>query len=83
MEKGIGDGIYNIGSGLELTIGELAGTVAKIVGFKGQLLFDVRKPDGTPRKLLDVSKMKDLGWEACTSLSDGIERSYMAYQRTC
>lgn len=79
MEKGIRDGLYNVGSGLDLTIGELAEVVTDIVGFKGRISFDTTKPDGTPRKLLDVSRMKGLGWQARTSLRDGIEKTYAAY----
>ena len=66
----------NIGTGEDLTIRELAELVKEIVGYKGDLLFDITKPDGTPRKLMDVSKLKDLGWKYHTGLSDGIARSY-------
>ncbi|MDP1526090.1 MAG: GDP-L-fucose synthase [Rhodocyclaceae bacterium] len=79
MEKGISVGLYNVGSGLDLTIRELAGVVTDIVGFKGRISFDTTKPDGVPRKLLDVSRMKNLGWEANTSLRDGIQETYAAY----
>ena len=79
MEEGISDGLYNVGSGLDLTIGELAEVITGIVGFKGRITFDSTKPDGTPRKLLDVSRMNGLGWRAQTSLRDGIEKTYAAY----
>lgn len=76
MEKGINDGIFNVGTGEDVTIRELAHTVMDVVGFKGEIIFDASKPDGTPRKLLNVSKMRDLGWTAKTSLRDGIAASY-------
>jgi GDP-L-fucose synthase len=66
----------NIGSGKEITIRELAELVAEIVGFSGQLVFDASKPDGTPRKLLDVSRLQDLGWQAKTGLREGISMAY-------
>lgn len=71
--------IVNIGFGKEITIKNLAELVKKIVGFEGKLLFDSSKPDGTPRKLLDVSRMKALGWQPTTSLSGGILRTYEFY----
>jgi GDP-L-fucose synthase len=64
--------LINIGCGNDLTIRELAELVARVVGFDGKLVFDASRPDGTPRKLLDVSRMRALGWEAMTSLEDGI-----------
>lgn len=79
MEAGVGDGLYNIGTGAEVTIRELAETVAEVVGFSGQLMFDQSKPDGTPRKLLDVSRMEELGWRPTVSLKDGISRAYANY----
>lgn len=68
--------IINVGTGEEQTIRELAETVARIVGFEGRIAFDPSKPDGTPRKLLDVSRIQALGWQATTSLEEGIARSY-------
>lgn len=68
--------IINVGTGEEQTIRELAETVARIVGFEGRIAFDPSKPDGTPRKLLDVSRIQALGWKATTSLEEGIARSY-------
>lgn len=76
MERGVGDGFYNIGVGEDVTIRELAESVMDIVGFSGRIVFDVAKPDGTPRKLLDVRRARDLGWQAHTSLRDGIEMAY-------
>jgi GDP-L-fucose synthase len=66
----------NVGTGKDISINELAIMIAKIVGFKGKILHDDTKPDGTPRKLLDVSRMKSLGWEYKTELQDGIEKTY-------
>jgi GDP-L-fucose synthase len=68
--------LLNIGTGVDLTIKELAQRIVKIVGFTGELRFDASKPDGTPRKLLDVSKLAALGWVAKTSISDGISKAY-------
>jgi GDP-L-fucose synthase len=70
-----GAGMYNVGTGTDLTIAELATTIADIVGFEGELRFDPSRPDGTPRKLLDVSRMDALGWRASTDLRAGIERT--------
>ena len=66
----------NVGVGADVTIRELARTIADVVGWKGEFLFDLTKPDGTPRKLLDVSRLTALGWEASTSLEAGIKRTY-------
>ncbi|MDH3580652.1 MAG: GDP-L-fucose synthase [Hyphomicrobiales bacterium] len=66
----------NIGTGEELTIGELAAFVAEIVGFEGGLVFDTSKPDGTPRKLVDVSRLHDLGWRHSIALKDGLAATY-------
>ena len=66
----------NVGTGVEVTIRELAETMKQTVGFEGELVFDTSKPDGTPRKLLDVSRMKTLGWQARISLQDGLGSTY-------
>ena len=71
-----GNETVNLGTGKELSIKELAELVKKIVGFKGNITFDTTKPDGTPRKLLDVSKLKKLGWTYKTELGDGIKLAY-------
>lgn len=68
--------LINIGCGEDITIRELAELVAKIVGFKGELVFDTSRPDGTPRKLLDVSKLRKLGWQPKISLREGIRQTY-------
>jgi len=66
----------NVGTGIDCTIRELAETIAKVTGFQGELKFDSSKPDGTPRKLLDVSRLKSLGWCASISLEDGLSQTY-------
>jgi len=66
----------NIGTGKDLTITELAKKISDIVGFRGEVVYDHSKPDGTPRKLLDVSRINNLGWKAKTKLSEGIEKTY-------
>ncbi|MCM0612627.1 GDP-L-fucose synthase [Marinobacter sediminum] len=66
----------NVGTGVDCTIRELAETVAKVTGFEGQLVFDSSKPDGTPRKLMDVSRLKALGWEASVGLEEGLSQAY-------
>jgi GDP-L-fucose synthase len=71
--------LVNVGCGQDLTILELAQTVAEVVGFQGRLRFDASKPDGTPRKLLDVSRLSALGWKAQVPLRDGLERTYRWY----
>lgn len=76
METYSGDNFMNVGSGTDLTIAELAQTIADVIGFKGALVFDTSKPDGMPRKLLDVSKMKAIGWQATTPLRAGLEVAY-------
>lgn len=78
MENDINDGIFNVGTGTDVTIRELAETVMNVVGFKGGVVFDSAKPDGTPRKLLDVSRLKELGWQAQTNLQEGIKLAYAA-----
>lgn len=70
----------NVGYGDDLTIRELAETVAGVVGFKGALTFDPTKPDGTPRKLMDVTRINALGWKASTPLKDGIAKTYDWYR---
>jgi GDP-L-fucose synthase len=71
--------IVNIGTGIDITIKELANTVSDVIGYKGNIHFNTDMPDGTPRKLLDVSKLKELGWVYKTELKEGIEKSYYNY----
>ncbi len=81
MEKGYDGGLLNIGTGKDVTIREVAELICRTVQFKGDLVFDNSKPDGTPRKLLDVSKINKLGWKAKTSLADGINETYKDFLR--
>jgi GDP-L-fucose synthase len=76
IENYTGETHLNLGTGHDVTIADLARMIREITGFEGQLEFDSTKPDGTPRKLLDVSRMRDLGWKATTPLMDGLRRSY-------
>ena len=76
MEKHTGNDIVNIGSGKEVTIRELANIVRNVVGYRGAVDFDPTKPDGTPRKLLDCSKLHGLGWRHTTQLDEGIKLAY-------
>lgn len=77
MERSdIKDGLFNVGTGQDVTIRELAATVMNVVEFTGEIVFDASKPDGTPRKLLDVSRMRSMGWVARTSLEEGIKITY-------
>lgn len=66
----------NVGSGTDVTIRQLAETVAQVTGYQGQLSFDASKPDGAPRKLMDVSRLARLGWQSSVTLKDGIEKTY-------
>jgi GDP-L-fucose synthase len=80
MEHQVGADFFNIGTGTDVTIRELAHTIMEVVDFQGEIVFDASKPDGTPRKLLDVSRMAQRGWTPATpSLSDGIRKAYDAY----
>ncbi len=79
MEKGYDGPLVNIGTGTDVTIRELAETVVDVIGFQGDLTFDTSKPDGTPRKLMDVSRLTGLGWKASTTLRDGIALAYQDF----
>ncbi len=76
MERYSGEVQINVGWGKDLSIRELAETIARIVGFEGELVFDTSKPDGTPRKLLDTTRLSGLGWKAATGLEEGLEETY-------
>ncbi|MFY9243756.1 MAG: GDP-L-fucose synthase [Polaribacter sp.] len=76
LENRLPEYLYNVGSGKDITIKELAETIQNAVGHKGEIIWDANKPDGTPRKLMDVSKMKEMGWEYTTELQEGIEKTY-------
>ncbi len=79
MEQYDAEGLVNIGTGEDLEIGELARMIAEVVGFKGAIVQDTSKPDGTPRKLMDVSKLHGLGWKHKIGLREGLERVYKGY----
>lgn len=79
MERGYAGALLNVGTGEDVTIRELAETVMRCVGLDAELVFDASKPDGTPRKLLDVSRMRELGWQARTDLEAGIRLAYRAF----
>ena len=66
----------NIGTGVDCTIRELVETIAKVVGYEGCITFDLSKPDGTPRKLMDLSRLKSLGWQYQISLKEGLALTY-------
>ncbi|HKQ30126.1 MAG TPA: GDP-L-fucose synthase [Burkholderiales bacterium] len=74
-------GSINIGVGDDITVGDLARTVADVVGYRGELVFDASKPDGTPRKLLDVSRLRALGWSAKVEFKQGLAKTYEDFQR--
>ena len=79
LENELPEYLYNIGSGKDITIKELAKTIQKVTGHQGKIIWDTEKPDGTPRKLMDVSKMAALGWEYNTDLKEGIKKTYSWY----
>jgi len=76
LENKLPDYLYNVGTGVDLTIKELAQTIQKIVGHEGEIIWDDSKPDGTPRKLMDVTKMHELGWKHKINLEKGIKKTY-------
>ncbi|MDG1805585.1 GDP-L-fucose synthase [Flavicella sp.] len=76
LENKLPEHLYNVGTGEDLTIRELAETIQKVVGHTGELIWDSSKPDGTPRKLMDISKMHDLGWKHKIDLQEGIKKTY-------
>ncbi|MDN3278253.1 GDP-L-fucose synthase [Frankia sp. RB7] len=80
MKTYSGTDLINIGTGEDIAIAEFARVVAEIVGYRGEISYDTSRPDGTPRKLLDISRIEKLGWRATTSLHDGLKRAYDAYQ---
>jgi GDP-L-fucose synthase len=76
LENKLPEYLYNVGTGEDLTIKQLAETIQKIIGHKGEIIWDSSKPNGTPRKLMDVSKMNELGWKHKVSLEKGIQKTY-------
>ncbi len=81
MERYDGSEIVNIGTGREISIADLALLVKELVGFQGEIAYDRSKPDGTPRKLLDVSRLHSLGWQAKTGLREGVAKTYDWYTK--
>ncbi|MDW7973172.1 MAG: hypothetical protein RMJ67_08335 [Elusimicrobiota bacterium] len=79
MKRYCSDYFVNVGTGEDLTIKELALMIKDIIGYRGDVKHDFSKPDGTPRKLLDVSKIRDMGWVAMIFLKDGIRQVYDSY----
>ncbi|SFI31581.1 GDP-L-fucose synthase [Bradyrhizobium sp. Gha] len=79
MKTYSGAELINVGTGEDIAIAEFARVVAGVVGYRGDISFDTSRPDGTPRKLLDISRLDKLGWRATTSLHDGLKRAYEAY----
>lgn len=79
MENYSGNETVNVGTGKDLSIGDLASLVKKVVGYEGEIVYDTTKPDGTPRKLLDVSKLSSLGWSYSTELEEGITMAYQDF----
>ena len=76
LENNLPEHLYNVGSGKDVTIKQLAQTIQRVTGHQGEIIWDASKPDGTPRKLMDVSKLKEMGWEYTTELEDGIKHTY-------
>ncbi|MEM5438316.1 GDP-L-fucose synthase [Paraburkholderia diazotrophica] len=79
LEHDVNTGLFNVGVGEDLSIRELAQTICDVVGFEGELQFDASKPDGTPRKLLDVSRLAEMGWRASIGLVEGIGNTYREF----
>jgi GDP-L-fucose synthase len=77
LENKLPEYLYNVGTGIDLTIKELAETIQSVVGHSGELIWDSSKPDGTPKKLMDVSKMHALGWKHRVNLKEGIQKTYI------
>jgi GDP-L-fucose synthase len=76
LENRLPEYLYNVGTGEDLTIRQLAETIQKIIGHQGEIVWDGTKPDGTPRKLMDVSKMQALGWKHRVQVEEGIQKTY-------
>jgi len=76
LENKLPEHLYNVGTGEDLTIKELAGIIQQVVGHTGEIIWDSEKPDGTPRKLMDISKMHELGWKHQVDLKEGIGKTY-------
>jgi GDP-L-fucose synthase len=81
MEKYDAEEIINVGTGKDIPIADLSGMIGEIVGYQGRIIFDTERPDGTPRKLLDVSRLEAMGWKPQIGLREGIESTYKWYQQ--
>ncbi|WP_059413852.1 GDP-L-fucose synthase family protein [Cupriavidus basilensis] len=79
LERGVAEGVFNVGTGADLPIRELAERICRVAGFRGGLVFDAAKPDGTPSKRLDVSRLAQLGWQPAIGLDQGLEAVYREY----
>lgn len=79
LEHNVTEGLFNVGVGEDLSIRELAECICKVAGFEGELVFDASKPDGTPRKLLDVSRLAQMGWHATIGLEEGLASTYREF----
>ncbi|WP_454727098.1 MULTISPECIES: GDP-L-fucose synthase family protein [Cupriavidus] len=79
LEHGVAEGVFNVGTGIDLPIRELAERICRVAGFRGGLVFDTTKPDGTPSKRLDVSRLAQLGWQPAIGLDEGLEAVYREY----
>ena len=73
----------NVGTGKDVTIREMAGAMKQVVEYKGKLTFDTTRPDGAPRKLIDVTRLKRMGWEYDVDLKDGLKKTYNWYLENC
>ena len=81
IENRLTESVYNVGCGVDISIKDLAFKIQKIVGHTGSIIWDKTKPDGTPKKLLDVSKINNLGWKSSVSLDEGIEKTYHWFKK--
>ena len=82
LENRLEEHLYNVGTGLDLTIKDLAELIQSRVGHLGEIVWDTNKPDGTPRKLMDNSKVRNVGWSPKINLEEGIETTYEHYKKT-
>ncbi len=82
MKNYSGNDFFNVGTGEDVTIRELAELIGEVVGYKGELKFDTSKPDGTPRKLLDVTRIHEAGWRHSIELKEGLTRTYDWYSNS-
>jgi len=76
LENNLPEHLYNVGTGKDITIKKLAKIIQSVTGHQGNILWDANKPNGTARKLMDISKMKGLGWQYSTELEEGIKKTY-------